>query len=369
MKTIRFFIVLIALGACVDPIELDLYSSGFPLFVDAQITNEERPYTVKLFYSAPLGSTLKKLTPERMAKVVIESDANESEQLSEVAPGIYQTSITGIRGQIGRSYTLTIETKNGKVYQTEPQTLKSPGIIEQIYTEFQEDQVPFDEPTDDSPTDELSDALTLYADAEGVPEESTLLRWKVMGLYEMKTFPELNREATPGGYIPDPLPCSGYIARGLAIQKIAECTCCTCYLYEYSDNSVISENENVSDFNFNKVNLGQIPVTPMRFYRKYYVEVSQMSVSQEVYDFWRLVKKQQESKGSIFQPNSVKVRGNIKCISDPNEEVFGIFSVSGVVKAEIFIQPDELPVTLQIDTLTSDCREYANATTIKPWFW
>jgi hypothetical protein len=367
---IFLFIVIVLTDGCIDPISVETHQRIAPLVVDGMITNAPGPYVVKIFYASGLGTTLRKPQPLQKATVTIVDDLGNSEVLIERGPGIYETSPNGIQGEIGRSYKLMFESKNGKKYESPFQKLNAPGSIDRLYTEFQKNVVIEQETGDSNPDQEYDDAFGLYVDAKGVSDESTLMRWRVTGVYEMKTFPERNREATPGGYIPDPLPCSGYIRVGLSIYQRSECTCCQCWLYEYSSASYLSDNENVQDISFNHVDLGKIPITRMRFYKRYYVQVEQLSLSEEAYNFWRLVKTQQNSSGNIFQPNAVKIRGNIKCVSDPEDEVLGIFSVSGVTTSSIFIEPTEIPYTLEpIDTLTVDCRDFAFSTPLKPLFW
>jgi hypothetical protein len=368
--TIFLFVLIVVTDGCIDPVSVESHQRIAPLVVDGMITDAAGPYVVKIFYASALGTTLRKQTPLRDAIVTIEDDSGQSETLIERAPGIYETSTNGIQGVVGRSYKLTFESKNGKKYESQFQKLNAPGSIERVYTEFEKNSIIEQEPGDSNPDQEYDDAFGLYVDAKGVEDESTLLRWRVTGVYEMKTFPERNREATPSGYVPDPLPCSGYIRVGLAVYQRSECTCCQCWLYEYSSASYLSDNENVQDISFNHVELGKIPITRMRFYKRYYVQLEQLSMSEEVYNFWRLVRTQQNSSGNIFQPNAVKIRGNVKCISDPEDEVLGVFSVSGVAATSIFIEPSEIPYTLApIDTLTVDCRDFAFSTPVKPFFW
>jgi hypothetical protein len=374
MKYWRYLIFLLLLSdACVDPIDVSLPNRPAPLVVDGMITDEPGPYQVKLFYATPLGGTLSKAQPETGASVFIASDRNETEQLFEKSPGIYETSTFGIRGQVGVSYQVVIITKTGKKYESDMQLMKSAGTIQQAYTEFEEDAVISLDISDDAPSlTEYDDAFNLYVDAVASQNDSEpdFLRWRVTGTYEVLTFPQLNRQATPGGFVPDPLPCSGYIRQGLAIRKIAECVCCECWQTEYSTSSVISDNSNEDDVEFTKVHLGKIPATTMRFFKRYHVEIEQLSVSKELHYFWKLVQTQQSATSNIFQPNAVKIRGNVWCSTDPEEEVLGIFSVSAITRVTMFIEPSDIPYPVApIDTLTVDCRDFANSTTTKPPFW
>ena len=109
----------------------------------------------------------------------------------------------------------------------------------------------------------------------------------------------------------------------------------------------------------------------MHFYDRYYIEVQQMSLSEEAYDFWSLVEKQQKGSSDIFQPNAIKIRGNIKGVTNPDEEVLGFFGVSGVATKSMYIPKSEVPVELPpIEQYPFSCLEmFKNPTTEKPFFW
>jgi hypothetical protein len=365
-KIFSFILIIIAAG-CIEPVSVEKRTRIPPIIVDGMITDSPGPYVVKIFYGSALGTTLRKQVPFTGANVSISDDAGNSEILVERSPGIYETSFNGIQGQIGGSYQLVFE-KAGKKYESEFQKLRAPGVIDKLYTSFEQNLLE-GSPNTSGPNPGF-DALNIYVDARGVSDESTLLRWRTTGVYEMRAFPERHQKSTINGYIPDPLPCSGYVANGLNISKVSECECCQCWLYEYSSGVNISDNLNIHDAVFNKVNIGKIPITSMRFYTRYHLEVEQLSLSDDIYDFWKLVRIQENSSGNIFQPNAVKIRGNVKCVSDPNEEVLGIFSVSGVVRTSIFIDQAQIPYSIPaIDTLAADCRDFAFSSQVKPPFW
>jgi hypothetical protein len=171
--------------------------------------------------------------------------------------------------------------------------------------------------------------------------------------------------------VPDPLPCSGYqVTPGGAVIQVDTCNCCDCWRNQYSNSVMISNNDYIEGNEFKSVPIAQITVDKNIFYEKYYIGVEQMSIPEDVYQFWRLVDTQEEGSGNIFQPNIVKIKGNIHCTSNPDEEVFGIFSVSAITKKSIFITRFDIPKRIApIDTATVDCRAYAGAYNKKPPFW
>jgi len=382
MRLKRFIAVLfIFLGACVDPLKIKLLPETQKFVVDGLITNDPGPYEVKLSYSLGFdNTTLKKPPLATGASVWIYDNFNTVEKLTEISPGSYQTSKTGIRGIVGREYYIRIKTKSGSEYQSAPQQLENGGEIKDVSFQFQNDGLASGGPGN------YVDALKILLDATGNDNGNNLFRWRWNTIFKAETFPgyrlsEIPR-TSPVKYKGAPEPCSGYVSssgceltssiptRNCA-TRIAECTCCVCWPYGYNTAALISHNRIIDGHEFKNVDLGNIPATAMQFHDKYYFKVEQLSLSDEAYAFWNLVEKQQAAAGSLFQPNSAKVRGNIQSTTDPDEEVLGLFGVSGIARKEMYITTDVMPYKLPpIDTITHDCsNSFQNVYASKPTFW
>jgi hypothetical protein len=93
-------------------------------------------------------------------------------------------------------------------------------------------------------------------------------------------------------------------------------------------------------------------------------------MTDDVYNFWKLVQTQQQGGTNIFQPNVVKVKGNVKAMSGVRQ-VFGVFSVSAVTRATMEIKRMDLPVPpFEPDVIIQDCRYYIeNSSNVQPPFW
>jgi hypothetical protein len=109
----------------------------------------------------------------------------------------------------------------------------------------------------------------------------------------------------------------------------------------------------------------------MHFFDRYYIEAQQVGLSEEAYTFWNLIGKQQVGSANLFQPNAIKVRGNIRSITNPDDEVLGFFGVSGVATRSLYVQESLVPYELPpLDQVNYSCLSYfTNATTEKPFFW
>jgi len=379
MRLIRFIpILFIFLEACVDPLKVTLLPGTQKFVVDGLITNDPGPYEVKLSYSTSFDTSLKKAPVASGASVWI-YDNDIPEKLSEVSPGVYQTSKTGMRGQVGHEYYVKIKTKFGRDYQSLPQELLPAGEIKNIAFRFVKDGIWATRP-EQYYDGVYFDAIHILIRSTGVESQNNLFRWRWNTVYKAKTYPEYRyklQDVVVDGVtrlrrLADPLPCSGYIAAGgKSIHKVAECTCCECWPYEFSSRAIVSKNRIVDGLEFKDVDIGVIPAESMQFYDKYYLNVEQLSLSEDVYNFWNLTEKQETGLGNIFQPNSIKIKGNIRSITDVEEEVLGIFGVSGITRKEIYISPDVVPYKLApIDSMFEDCSiSFFNDYNVKPSFW
>jgi len=361
-----FYTLLILISACVDPLKVDEPENNRRIVVDGLITNTPGPYQVKLFYTNKLNTKrLVAFEPVTNALVSIHDDLGNVAFLAEVSPGLYMTNENDIRGEIGRSYHVSIALNNGKEYRSQPQQITSAGEVTNVYFEFQKDALP------GSQIDSFVDGLKVFFDTKGEQEGSNLYRWRWTAIHKVKSNPELETRTTPGGEIPIPQPCSGYIYQSRQLIQVGECTCCICWSYNYSEKAKVSKNQLVNQSTFNKLDLGIIPVTSMHFFDKYYLEVQQLSLSEEAYDFWNLVEKQQSGSADLFQPNAIKIRGNIENTADPAEEVLGYFGVSGIASKALYIDVQIIPYTLpDIEIVPFPCTQYfKNPTTKEPLFW
>ena len=347
-------------AACIDPLKVDDKGKvRRVLVVDGLITNQPGPYHVRLFYSHQLKTgKLAPFEPVRNSFVSIVDDAGNSFSLTETTPGLYETDADQLTGQIGSRYALNVRTDEDDEYTCNFQEMKPVGEIDQVYF-------------DSGRSDQTDLSLGVYVDGKGEPGAENLYRWRWISIYKAEANPELKVTPTPAGDIPTPEPCSGYRYMGGGLVKVGECTCCFCWSYDYSDGAFVSKNTFVSESIFANQFLGSVSVTPMHFFDKFYIEVQQLSLSQEAYDFWSLVEKQQKGANDIFQPNAIKIEGNIRSVENSDVEVLGFFGVSGVATSFRYVDRSEFPFEIPPpDTVPFSCLDYfKNPTTEEPTFW
>jgi hypothetical protein len=370
MRIVRIFpfLLLLVMGACVERLDLPVISNTPALVVDGLLTDQPGPHVVSLYLSSKPNIDLPQVVRVKGATISISDNLGNVESLIENADGHYQTSAS-FQGVVGRSYQLTVTTSDGKKYESDIQQMSPAGTIEDMYFEYEENAINKEDVT------LPQDVVRVYIDGKGQAGAPNLFRWRWSGTYGVKTYPERKMRRIPetGVWIPDPLPCSGYVLNQttLGLTQVGPCLCCDCWVGEFSSTAFISKNS-LNGLEFNGLFLAQIPVEAFRFHEKYYVQAEQLSLTDEVYDFWKLIEIQQRTAGDLFQPNVVQIRGNMHSSNNPDEAVFGIFSVSAVATRTFFLdRVNHLPKPVDnIDTLTVDCRLYfKNSTNQKPPFW
>ncbi len=352
-------------SACIDSFNLNIGSTIRLLSVDGMITTDPGPYTVKLFWSStvviPNGffGTMNSLpTPVSGAQVTIVDDQGLAETLQYQGKGVYETSSTGMHGVAGRTYHLDIITTDGQNYSSTPEFLAPPGEIDSAYFQFKygetvQNGIPVE-----------ADGFTIFVDAKANSMRS-LLRWNWTGTYKVFTHPELEQTQGPPTNPPvySPAPCYG-----------PPCSCCTCYITERQTVPFLSDNLYISNSTFLHYPVATIPFVARNFYDKYYLEITQLSVTANTYQFWKLVQSQIAGTTSLFQPPIAAIEGNIVSSSSPttsgSPSALGIFSACGVAKRSVWIYRSDVPYKFHDPVIVESCLVIdPTSTTQMPAFW
>ena len=186
------------------------------------------------------------------------------------------------------------------------------------------------------------------------------LRYKVFGTYKIQTDPSLIeiRSDCPAAPCPTTtLPCA------------EACECCICWASERETAPVLLDPKFVGGTTISHVRVHYIPINNFTFHDRYRVEITQLELSQDAYDFYAAVRKQIENAASLFQPPFFELRGNIQPVSNA-PRVVGIFSAAAVTRKYIYIYRSDVPYDLISESIAGDCRSAAlNSTNQKPSFW
>jgi Domain of unknown function (DUF4249) len=363
---------LFTINGCVERIYFNIPGSQLEFTVEGMISDNPGPYFVKVTKGFSIEADTSLRVPISNLKVRLFDDAGNSDNYNEESPGLYVSS-GAIKGQVGRSYYITIETKEGKVFESIPDLLTPTGEIDTIRQEFEARTIV-------KPYGEFrANVFNIFIDANTTANDDTekYSRWRFTGTYKVITYPEKNITYIPG-YSPffDPYPCSGYEitpgpeGSGGTLEKKGECSCCICWARDYEVAPQLSDVQFISGNKFNNIKIGEVRITSATFHEKYFIEVEQMSLSRKSFEFFKLVREQKLNAASLFQPPSGEIIGNIRA-KNSSDVVIGIFWATSVRKKSKFLYRADVPYPLTpIEFNTKPCyTTYKNSTTIKPAFW
>ncbi len=364
--------LLAVLIGCVEPIEFDVPPAAAQIVVEGMISDNPGPYTVRVSQAMDLGADSLNPMPVLNAEIRLYDDAGNVEDFTETSPGVY-TSGGAIRGEVGRSYHITLKTDDGRIFESEPDVLNPGGEIGDIKFEYESRKVQVGD------YELPDDVFNVYVDSRAAGGEENYVRWRFTGTYKVLTYPELNMTLVSGyPYLPykDPWPCSGYIVTesgfggGGTLEKVDDCTCCTCWARHYESKPQLSDNQLVSDNQFNNIKVGEVPISNVTFYDKYMVEVEQMSISRKAFEYFKLIRTQKDGASSLFQPPSGEIRGNVKAVNS-DTKVVGLFWAASLKKKTAFIQKSDIPyLVTPITYVTEPCYDYyPNSSNEKPQQW
>lgn len=325
--------ILITCTTCID--RLDIGDNKVPpdtIVVEGLITDQPGPYTVKIFNLQSVKDTnLESMTRFPTSRVLLRDDVGNSEILTEVEPGIYRTREDGMQGVVGRSYSLQVTADDGAVYESLPDLLSPSGSLDSIYVKLQDSK----------------NLYQVFVDAHLPTGNNQYVRWKFKNTFRFKTRPDLWEDDNG---IPAPWPCSGVIFdfRDGKLKAIKPCTCCECWLSPPEPKPLVSDGQFVVEGYINQREVGTLPITDISFYDKQLIEITQLSLSEQAYAFWKAIEFQIENKNNLFSPIYYKLPSNIRA-SDPRKQAFGFFYASSVLKGELIVYRKDVPEKLRYE--------------------
>jgi hypothetical protein len=308
VKWIAYWSVMsiFCLSACVTPFQPETVSISPALIVEGQITDQPGPYTVKLTQTADYSFKSLNLG-ETGATVTISDNLGSQETLKESSSGTYQTSASGIRGVVGRRYKLIIRTKAGKRYESELETLPAAPPLLKIYSE--------DAYLPATGTTAAKQTWNVYIDSKDPDTLGNYYKWS-WAHYE---FTEVCQKT--------------FVPRSSSYTGIYCCTECWDITRCYNCISLNSD-ANINGKAISRQFIAEVPFTSLS---RYYIEIEQQALSRGAYQFWKSVRQLTSNTGGLFDAAPSSAQGNIRCVSSPDEAVYGYFGATGVSSGYLWV--------------------------------
>jgi hypothetical protein len=130
---ISFLAVTLLFTSCTKEIDIDLETADPKIVIEGNITNEPGPYTVKITKTVNFSES-NTYPPVNGALVIISDNGGIIDTLSEISPGLYNTSV--LAGIPGRTYNLEVIAEGKSFYATTtmPQPVNLDSLAFELFT-------------------------------------------------------------------------------------------------------------------------------------------------------------------------------------------------------------------------------------------
>jgi Domain of unknown function (DUF4249) len=325
MKTkflIYFISICVLVGSCVTPIaNFDQVASKSFLVIEAAVNDQAGPHKVKLYLSADklYGSYF---TPVTKAKIYVTDEKGVREDFVEgTIKGTYLSSSNFI-GRVGGTYTLNIETTDGKKYQSVPETMKSVPEIENLITRFAvQDNY--------AKGDTRRGGFNIYLDFQDPASLGDNYQW-YWRHYERAYFCET---CVGGSYDFFKNTC---VTPRVPTDQILNYKCDgDCWDITFAvDLNIFSD----SYLNGQRVTGKQVARVPYDGISPYYLQLEQRGITKNAYNYYQGLSIQTQNNGTLFDvPAETRFSFNVKSTTNPEEKILGLFDVYAVRKRIFYI--------------------------------
>jgi len=293
--------LLVACISCIKRVDVPTRSEKPILVVEGNITTDTMPYTVKLTYSGKVehADNIPDQYLEKDAKVTISDDHGRATVLAYTNQGVYQTTDSTYVGEVGRSYHVSVELKDGRKFASMPEKMKAPvgiGTITVRYNGYFDMNVP--------------SRMEVFVNTKDPAQEENYYRWS------FETW--IGRE-TPG------------VGCGFG-----------CVMFQYCYQQYIDREVRIlsdADINGNEIKDQKVGYCYIYTYFNPYVDIAQYSLTREAYQFWEGYQAQQIRTGSTLDPLPAAIRGNVYNIANTDEYALGYFSAASVARRKVILVP------------------------------
>ncbi|HZF63213.1 MAG TPA: DUF4249 domain-containing protein [Chitinophagaceae bacterium] len=328
-RLLYFFLTGFLVIGCKERFEPNLPAlSKSYLVVEGSINGGDVPTRITLSRSSPVN-TPKNFLPEENALVIVEGEDNSSQSLTNSGDGAYLSSGLTLNQSI--RYRVKILT-GGKEYVSEYVSIKSTPPIDSINW-IEEDG-----------------GVNIYANTHDPQNNTRYYRWNFEETWEIHSAFSASYRYVDGVVRPT--------------NSSIDPDIYFCWKYDHSKYILVGSSAKLeTDVIFRQ------PLLSMRYGEerigvRYSILVRQYAIEKQEYDFLSQMKKNTESLGTIFDPQPSALRGNIRCVTDPDDPVVGYVGASVVREQRIFIRAAEISaprfkMTCPTDTIPVDSIYFA----------
>lgn len=307
IRIIITIIVVLAWAGCKEPFDANLGPSQTNFLVVEGIINANGVTTIKLSRTVPLTDTAR-IKPELNAQVAIAGQNNAVFPVRPKGNGVYESDALILN--VNQKYRLQIKTLSGSQYLSEYVGVKQTPLIDSV--SWKQENL----------------GVKISVNTHDVRNTSRYYKWEYQETWEIHSAYLNNYKYENGVVLPRPLGESSKLYY--------------CWGYQNSSSILVGSSAHLSNDVISLAPIHQIPVVSEKLKVRYSILVLQYALDEKAYNFYKMMRSNTESLGSIFDPLPSELTGNIVCVNNPKEKVVGFVSVSTLQQKRIFIENRQL---------------------------
>ncbi len=315
---INILITVFCLTSCVDSYDIRYDLSSSVLTVEGFVRDSDVT-TVGIRLSKSLLNSVYDLPVSGCVVEILVGNGTKV-SLKETIPGIY-TAPSDFRGVVGQTYQLQFKTAEGKSYQSTVEKLNPVSAIKKVYQKFNQNGLLS---ADGKKT--ISSTFDIYIDTEDPANEKNFYLW------EWSQWEKLYVCITCSGGLLNGTTCTPINSRNPPNYDYV----CQGNCYDIARNKDINV---LADTYVNGLPMVGRLMAKTPYYSDYggLIEIRQYAVSATAYDYFKLLRDQVQTTGTLTDTPPAAIIGNIQNTNDPTEKVVGFFGASGLSKIRFWI--------------------------------
>ncbi|MFY0687369.1 MAG: DUF4249 domain-containing protein [Cyclobacteriaceae bacterium] len=318
-----WFILSLCFGGCIEPYAINSELSVKAVAVDGLFTNAADGHYVRLTNTYALSEASP--APISGAKVIVEGETI-SIVFVETNPGYYEPveNVAGVPGQV---YQLIVELTDGTIMKSSTIAMPSELEIDSLYA------LPKILPSTNSNLDEAG--FQFFVSAHDPEKQNFNVRYEFQESFQINV----------------PLPSEYIFDYEDSIVVPRDTLVATCFRKDRSNEYLIGTTSGLGN--------PQLTEFPLRFKSQlgpelssaFYLSVKQYAITNEAYEYYRVLSKNNTSAGSLFDTQKGSVIGNVHVEGDDDVIVQGFFEVSTMKRqdrqfdaVELFENNEDIPI-------------------------
>jgi hypothetical protein len=317
-NTLIIILALLLLSACQEVISPDIEKTESSLAVEGMISTRPDRNRVTVSTTNPFNEPFYMKRVNGLKVYVIDNQGNRINFTERNNIGEYITdNDTASLAKIGNTYTLFIESQDGSIYKSTPQTVNECPEIDVINLEQGEENI-LTENSNGETVELNSDGIFIYANTRGILPDKNFYLYRWYAYIEQHAIVSRPGEVSYIIYKYTPLP------------------------YRYI--SVISTG-NADEFDWKYLKKNKFVFVPEDTYLDFIADTprgatlasyfdgllwasEQFSLSEDAYNFWKQAESQLNASNKLFAPVSSQINGNLSCVNYPDKKIYGVFYAS-----------------------------------------